>query len=88
MQVSVHELKNHLSQYLHQVKAGEFIIVTSHNKPLAKLIPYPQFAEEEANLMAQIEGITWNGKKPRGGGKKRPKIIGKTVAEYVIEDRR
>jgi prevent-host-death family protein len=90
MRISVHELKNHLSQYLSQVKAGALIVITSHNKPLAKLIPFPQFSGEEAHagMLLQIEGVTWNGKKPQGGGTERPKITGKTVAEYVIEDRK
>lgn len=87
MQVSVHQLKNHLSQYLQRVKKGELIIITSHHKAIAKLISIPQEIGEEANALLQLDGVTWNGKKPEGG-KKRPKITGKTVADYIIEDRR
>lgn len=87
MQVSVHELKNHLSQYLQRVKKGELIIITSHHRPVAKLTSVPQELGDDANALLLLEGISWNGKKPKGG-KNRPKIIGKTVADYIIEDRR
>lgn len=82
MQVSIHDLKNHLSRYLQHVKQGELIIITSHHKPVAKLIAIPQTqqAGEDASILLQLEGINWNGKKPKGG-KNRPKIIGKTASD-------
>ncbi|TAK77927.1 MAG: type II toxin-antitoxin system prevent-host-death family antitoxin [Gammaproteobacteria bacterium] len=86
MKVSVHELKNHLSKYLHLIKEGEPIIITSHHAPIAKLLPIEVSNENLKELMA-APGIHWNGKKPRGG-QLRPAIEGKTVAEYVLEDRR
>lgn len=87
MQIPVHEFKNHLSQYLKLLKQGELIIITSHHKPIAKLISILQEPDTEINALLQLEGISWNGKKPTGG-KNRPKIVGKTIADYVIEDRR
>ncbi len=35
--VSTAELKQQLSRYLHQVQAGEDVIVTSHLRPVARL---------------------------------------------------
>lgn len=88
MQVSVRDLKNHLSKYLHLVRDGEHIIVTSHQVALARLLPIPQHVNENIQSILQIEGINWNGKKPTGG-KKRPIIKGdKTVSDYVLEDRK
>ena len=87
MQVSVRDLKNHLSKYLHMVQAGERLIVTSHHIPLARVLPIPQHSDLEIQHITQMEGISWNGKKPRGG-QHRPKIQDKTAAEYVLEDRR
>lgn len=58
-------------------------IITPHHKPIAQLTPTAQ----PANTLLQLEGVRWNGKKPTGG-KDRPKITGKTVAEYVLEGRR
>jgi hypothetical protein len=37
--------------------------------------------------LTELDEISWNMKKPTGG-KNRPKITGKTVADYIIEDRR
>ena len=86
MQVSIRELKNHLSAYLHRVQKGEPIIVTSHHVPLARLLPIPQSADQAIQKLLQIEGVNWNGKKPKGA-KKRPQIKGKTAAEFVLEGR-
>ncbi len=35
MQVTIRELKNHLSKYLKQVQTSAEIIVTTHDKPIA-----------------------------------------------------
>ncbi len=37
MEVSVRDLKNHLSEYLRRVRAGEEIVVTSHGRAVARL---------------------------------------------------
>jgi len=80
MQVSVRELKNHLSEYLHRVEGGENIQVARHNMPVARLIPVPKIG------LTRIPGATWNGKKATGG-RFLPVISGKSVAERVLEDR-
>ena len=86
MQVSVRELKNHLSKYLHRIEEGESIIITSHQVPLARLVPIPKSKNKDLQALFQMDGIHWNGKKPKGT-KKGPKIIGNTTSDYVIEDR-
>lgn len=88
MEVSVRELKNRLSHYLRLIQKGESIVVTSHHTPLARLLPLPPPAEQEGLLrLLALDGIHWNGKKPRGGHL-RPAIHGKTAAARVLEDRR
>lgn len=87
MQVSVRQLKDHLSKYLQSVHLGESIIITSHHVPLARLVPIPHSKNKELQWLSQIEGVSWNGKKPVGH-KNAPKVIGKTASDYVIEDRR
>lgn len=37
MEVSVRDLKNHLSEYLRRARAGEEILVTSHGRAVARL---------------------------------------------------
>ena len=68
MQVSVRELKAHLSKYLHLVKtSGEPVIVTSRDTAMAKLSPVPDATAPKLQLLAQKGVIRWNGKKPKGG---------------------
>ena len=86
MQVSVRELKDHLSKYLHYVEKGESIVITSHQVPLARLVPIPQSKNRNLQILLQIDGIHWNGKKPKGN-KHGPKVSGNTTSDYVIEDR-
>lgn len=86
MQVSVRELKNNLSRYLHYLEKGESIIVTSHQVPLARLVPIFQSKNKELQALIQIEGIRWNGKKPKGFNDG-PGLPGNTTSDYVIQDR-
>lgn len=80
MQVSVRELKDHLSEYLHRVEEGENIQVARHNVLVARLIPVP------CNGLTRMQEVIWNGKQARGG-ESRPVITGRSVAERVLEDR-
>ncbi len=52
--VNVAELKNQLSKYLKQVRAGEEIVVRDRNLPIAKLVPYQHVdcSAEELALVA------------------------------------
>jgi len=80
MQVSVRELKNHLSEYLHRVEEGENIQVERRHVPVARLVPI------SCSGLTRMAGTVWNGKQAQGG-RFRPTIIGKSVAERVLEDR-
>jgi len=86
MQVSVHNLKNNLSKYLHRVEEGEVIIVTSHRTPFAKITAITSLHDPKSKLAVTLEGVNWNGKKPKGNDSP-PKISGKTAADYILEDR-
>lgn len=86
MQVSVRELKNHLSKYLHYIEMGESIIITSHHIPMARLVSIPKSKDKDLQALLQMEGIHWNGKKPKGV-KNAPRVSGNTTSDYVIEDR-
>jgi prevent-host-death family protein len=41
-QVNIHDAKTHLSTLLAQVEAGEEVIISRANKPIARLVPYEQ----------------------------------------------
>jgi prevent-host-death family protein len=38
-QVSVHEARNRLSQLIKDAQAGEDVVIASHGKPVARLVP-------------------------------------------------
>lgn len=40
--LSVHEAKAHFSEVLRRVEAGETVVVTRHDRPVAELKPYGQ----------------------------------------------
>lgn len=86
MKVSIRELKNNLSLYLHTLEKEE-IIITSHHKPVAKIIPLNILKNGKTQLLSTVEGIKWNGKKPQGN-KNAPKISQHFASDYIIEDRR
>lgn len=38
-EVSVHEARNNLSRLIRQAQAGEETVITSHGRPVARLVP-------------------------------------------------
>jgi prevent-host-death family protein len=93
MEVSIHELKNHLSEYLRQVQAGVDLVITSRGRPVARLTPIVQTPEEnEAAVIERIKSLPWviSGKsdKPR---RLHPPIDlpeGVSLSDAVLEERR
>lgn len=56
MNVAVRELKDHLSEYLKRVSAGEELVVTSHGKPIARLAPLRE-PEDELSVLEHIRSL-------------------------------
>ncbi len=50
--VNIAELKNRLSVYLNDVKAGEEILVRDRNKPVARIVPLARSRDEDEELLA------------------------------------
>ena len=58
MQASVRTVKNRFSEFLRRVQRGEEIIVTSRNRPVAKLVPLgPEDAQQGPSREALIEDL-------------------------------
>ena len=49
--VNIAELKNRLSLYLNEVRAGEEILVRDRNQPVARIIPLARSADEDEELL-------------------------------------
>jgi prevent-host-death family protein len=87
MQVPIHELKAGLSHYLAQAQAGEVVEVTSHRKPVARIVGVP--ATDNAGLAAlTMQGaVSWNGAKPTFEEPLTLTPQGKAVSQLILEDR-
>jgi len=79
---SIKELKDKLSQYIHDVQNGQVVIVTSHQKPVAKIVP---IREEEAPEISRRALLMDLEKLHKDLGKTKLK---KSLRETVIEQRR
>ena len=89
-QVSVRDLKTHLSTWLARAQAGEVVEVTSHRKPIARITAVKSTQQGSADpLQAAIEAgvVSWNGQKPVFPPPIKLKGQGKLISEIVIEDR-
>jgi prevent-host-death family protein len=89
-QVSVRDLKTHLSEWLARVQAGEEVEVTSHRKPIARITAVkPADATSADPLQKAIDAglISWSGQKPVFPPPIKLKGKGKLLSEIVIEDR-
>lgn len=89
---AVADLKAHLSRYLRRVKAGEEVVITERNVPIARLVPLTG-AQKEGDYLRTLEarGIArrGTGTLPKGFWKlSRPHDRGDGVRKAVGEDRR
>jgi prevent-host-death family protein len=94
MEVSVRELKTHLSEYLRRVAAGEEVAITSRGRLVARLAPVAAQKDGAENAaIARIRALPFvipgKGGKPEGAQLPiRIKRGQKTLAELVAEDRK
>lgn len=51
--VGIRELRHDLSRYLRRVKAGERLVVTDRNRPVALLTPLPEDEDPWERLIAE-----------------------------------
>ena len=84
MEIGVRALRDSLSKYLTEVKAGRTVTVTEHGKPIARIVPIGEMSVLE-RLIA--EGQVQPPSKPKGKLPKPIKAKG-TVSDLVIEQRR
>lgn len=50
--VNIAELKNRLSVYLNDVRAGEEILVRDRDKPVARIVPLARSQDDDEELLA------------------------------------
>jgi prevent-host-death family protein len=86
MNVGIKELKEHLSEILARAREGEAVEVTSHRKPIARIVGIPATPDSGLTAFAAAGGFSWAGGKPE---LKPPASLslGKPVSEIILEDR-
>ena len=87
MRVPMHRLKSGLSRYVAQARAGDVIVITSHDKPVARLVGVPAVGLAGVSRLLALGAAQWGGGKPV----LQPPITltssGKALGEMVLEDR-
>lgn len=87
MQVAVRELKSRLSQVLARAQAGEVIEVTSHKKPIARIVGVPSNVDDSLRDPIARGVLTWSGGRPQ----LEPPLVltaqGRDVSDLLLEDR-
>lgn len=86
MQVSIRELKAHLSAWLVRARAGEAIEVTSHRKVIARIQGVPEAAPASVAELVASGAAQWRGGKPQGA-----EVVlseaGGCLSDLVMQDR-
>ena len=89
MDISVRDLKANLSGFIQRVAAGETATITSHRKPVARLVPPPPTGEDAVSRLLAADVISHK-PRPLGLGPRLllplPPIMG-SLSAAVIEDR-
>jgi len=87
MHVAIRELKSNLSRVLSRAQAGEVIEVTSHNKPIARIVGIPPNTEEGLLSLIASGSLSWSGRKPQLATPLRLVGNGMPLSQMVLEDR-
>lgn len=90
MRVSIRNLKNGLSGYVRRVRAGGRIIVTDRGRAVAEVRPIGRERLSPAERLTRLEEA---GETTRPSGRRleeiKPlRVVGRSVAETILEDRR
>jgi prevent-host-death family protein len=84
--LSTYEAKTHFSSLIHRANLGEAFIVTSHGKPLARIVPLEKIdveAEKKARKIAALERLKELQKRPDW-----PKITAEEARAWAHEGHR
>ncbi|WP_324716484.1 type II toxin-antitoxin system prevent-host-death family antitoxin [Carboxydochorda subterranea] len=84
--VAIRQLRDGLTTFLRRVRAGESLLITDRNTPIAQLTPVAPGHASLAGLVAQ-GWVDWGGGKPRGAARPARVREGR-VSDLVVEARR
>jgi prevent-host-death family protein len=55
--VGLFEAKTHLSELIARVEAGEEVVLTRHNRPVARIVPFVADAQSAAARKEAVDGL-------------------------------
>lgn len=55
--IGLFEAKTHLSELVARAEQGEEVIITRHNRPVARIVPFVALAVEPAARRAALKGL-------------------------------
>lgn len=87
MEVAIRDLKAKLSQVLALAQQGTVIEVTSHRRPVARIVGIPAQPDEGLRGLMAVGGLTWGGGRPRLTPAVALSPGGTPVGALVLEDR-
>lgn len=87
MRVAIHELKAGLSRLVAQAHAGATIEITSHDKPVARLVGVPALAADGVARMLADGAASWRGAKPAFAAPIKLPPHATSFSDMLIEDR-
>lgn len=86
MQVSIRELKAHLSRYLAQARQGTALEITSHRRVVARVTGVPESGSPTLGNLIARGAAQWDGNKPQGAHIALSQG-GNPLSRIVVEDR-
>ena len=94
MDIATRDLKDHLSEYLKRVQAGEELTITSHGKPIAKLSPPDKTTQARSDPLANASWIRQPTRKRLPGEhfglppeQRIKRTPGPSLSDIVLQDR-
>lgn len=78
--VPVNKVREQLSKYLTEAEHGEEVIITRHNKPVAKLVNYEDSEKNKEKGKKKFPDMT--------EFRNKIKVKGKPMSEFVVDMRR
>lgn len=88
MEISVRELKSHLSEYLRRARTGEQLTVTSHGKAIAVLGPISERGTSEDGMIRELEAMPWiiaAKKRGKPEGAERPAKVPEGTIDEIMD---
>lgn len=87
MKAAVHEIKAGLSRYIARARAGEVIEITSHDRPVARLVGIPVGLAGGVDRLLALGTAQWSGRKPSLRPPVRLDAGGDLLSAIIVADR-